>query len=218
MAQQVDTKTGSNLWSRTYDRRIDDLFAVQNELTAEIVAHMVSYVRASEAEHAAARPPESLQAYDLLLRSRERYKRDSRDADALMTSRAFLQRALELDPGYAAARAGLAMTYFLDFANSISGRATRADLETGLSEARQAVRLEPNLAAAYQALSFGLAVGGEFMPAIQAAERAVELNPNDPDSLMTLAKAQVRFGAYDEAVRNAERARRLHPLAPEYYV
>jgi adenylate cyclase len=87
-----------------------------------------------------------------------------------------------------------------------------------LSEARQAVRLDPDLAAGYQALSFGLAVAGEFASAMQAAERAVELNPNDPDSLMTLAKAQVRFGAYDEAVRNAERARRLHPLAPEYYI
>ena len=162
-------------------------------------------------------PPESLQAYDLLLRARERYQND-KSADALRESRALLQRALELEPGYAAARAGLAMTYLVDVAHAVSGRAGKAEIETGLSEARQAVRLDPNLAAGYQALSFGLAVGGDFASAIDAAEHAVELNPNDPDSLMTLAKAQVRFGAYDDAVQNAERARRLHPLAPEYYI
>ncbi|MEY9559105.1 tetratricopeptide (TPR) repeat protein [Sinorhizobium fredii] len=109
------------------------------------------------------------------------------------------------------------MTYIVDFAQNLSGRASRTDVETGLSEARQAVRLDPNFAVGYQVLSFGLSVNGDYASAMQAAQRAVELNPNDPDSLMALAKAQVRFGSYDEAVRNAERARRLHPMAPEYY-
>lgn len=218
VAQLVDAESGSHLWSRTYDRRMEDIFAVQTELTIEIVAHTASYVRDSEAQQAAARPPENLQAYDLVLRARGRYKHGTKDAEALQASRALLQRALEIDPGYAAARAGLAMTYIADVAQSVSGRAGKPDLETGLSEARQAVRLDPNLAAGYQALSFGLAVAGDFAAAMRAAERAVELNSNDPDSLMALAKAQVRFGDYDEAVRNAERARRLHPLAPEYYI
>ena len=87
----------------------------------------------------------------------------------------------------------------------------------GLSEARQAVRLDPNLALGYQVISFGLALQGDYSGGLQAAKRAVELNPNDPDSMMALAKAQVRFGDYADAVANAERARRLHPMAPEYY-
>ena len=89
--------------------------------------------------------------------------------------------------------------------------------ELGLSEARQAVRLDPNLSLGYQVISFGLAVRGDYAGGLQAAKRAVELNSNDPDSMMALAKAQVRFGDYTDAVANAERARRLHPLAPEYY-
>ncbi|CCF00409.1 Putative adenylate cyclase protein (plasmid) [Sinorhizobium fredii HH103] len=217
VAQLIDARSGAHLWSRTYDRRVEDVFALQTDLTAEIVSHLVSYVRESEVSNAAERPTENLQAYDLVLKARDRYKHGSNDAEALMAARALLHRALELDPGYAAARANLGMTYIVDFAQNLSGRASQTDVETGLSEARQAVRLDPNLAVGYQVLSFGLSVNGDYASAMQAAQRAVELNPNDPDSLMVLAKAQVRFGSYDEAVRNAGRAQRLHPMAPEYY-
>ncbi|MCZ4094047.1 adenylate/guanylate cyclase domain-containing protein [Sinorhizobium psoraleae] len=217
VAQLIDARSGAHLWSRSYDRRVENIFSVQTDLTAEIVSHLVSYVRESEVSNAAERPTENLQAYDLVLQARDRYKHGSKDAEALIAARALLHRALELDPGYAAARANLGMTYIVDFAQKISGRATMIDVETGLSETRQAVRLDPNLAVGYQVLSFGLSVTGDYAGAMQAAQRSVELNPNDPDSLMALAKAQVRFGSYDEAVRNAERARRLHPMAPEYY-
>lgn len=217
VAQLIDARSGAHLWSRSYDRRVEDIFAVQTELTAEIVSHLVSYVRESEVSNAAERPTENLQAYDLVLKARDRYKHGSKDAEALIAARALLHRALELDPGYAAARANLGMTYIVDFVQNLSGSATTTDVETGLSEARQAVRLDPNLAAGFQVLSFGLSATGDYPGAMQAAQRAVELNPNDPDSLMALAKAQVRFGSYDEAVQNAERARRLHPMAPEYY-
>jgi adenylate cyclase len=217
VAQLIDTRSGAHLWSRSYDRRVDDVFAVQTDLTAEIVAHLVSYVRQSEVDDSARRPTENLQAYDLVLQARNRYRHGSSDGKDLLASRALLQRALELDPGYAIARAHLGMTYIVDAVQGVSGRATKADIETGLSEVRQAIRLDPNLALGYQALSFGLSANADYEGGIQAARRAVELNPNDPDSLMALAKAQVRFGDYSDAVGNAERARRLHPLAPEYY-
>ena len=94
---------------------------------------------------------------------------------------------------------------------------TGGELDEGLAQAREAIRLEPDLPLAYQVLSYGLAEAGDYAGGMRAAERAVELNPNDPDSLMALAKAQVRFGAYEEAVSNAALARRLHPMAPDYY-
>ncbi len=217
VAQLIDVGSGAHLWSRSYDRRVEDVFAVQTDLTTEIVAHLVSYVRESEVAEAAERPTENLQAYDLVLRARGRYNHGSKDAEALLASRALYHRALELDPGYAAARAYLGLTYIIDMTQSVSGRATMADVERGLSEARQAISLDPSLAIGYQVLSFGLSASGDYSGAMQAARRAVELNPNDPDSLMALAKAQVRFEDYDDAVSNAERARRLHPMAPEYY-
>jgi len=72
-----------------------------------------------------------------------------------MEARGIYQRALEMDPAYAAARAGLALTYIADVARRSNGRATAHELELGLSEARQAVRLDPNLSLGYQVISFG---------------------------------------------------------------
>jgi adenylate cyclase len=109
------------------------------------------------------------------------------------------------------------MTYIVDVAQRVTGLATKKDAEIGLSEARQSICLDPNLAIGYQVVSFGLSTTGDYGGALQAARRSVELNPNDPDSLMAVAKAQVRYGDYADAVSHAERARRLHPMAPEYY-
>jgi adenylate cyclase len=218
VAQLIDANTGTNVWSRSYDREVNDVFAVQADLTAQIVASLVSYVRQAESDAAADRPTENLQAYDLVLRARDRYKHGAAvDAQALLEARALYRRAVELDPNYADAHAYLGMTYITDGIHNVSGRATPRDLEIGLDEARRAISLEPNLPLGYQTLSFGLAASGDYAGAMRAAERAVALNPGDPESLMALAKAQVRFGAYTEAVANAERARRLHPMAPHYY-
>jgi adenylate cyclase len=137
VAQLIDARSGAHLWSNSYDRRVEDVFAVQNELTAEIVSHLVSYVEESEVASAASRPTENLQAYDLLLQARNRYQHGTKDAEALYASRTLLHRALELDPGYAAARAALGLTYIADFAQSVSGKASKTDLETGLTEARR---------------------------------------------------------------------------------
>jgi adenylate cyclase len=216
-AQLIDVTSGAHLWSRSYDRHIDDVFAVESELTSEIVAHLVSYVRKTELSEAAKRPTKNLQAYDLVLQARDRFKHDSNDQDGLLAARSLYQRALELDPAYAIARANLGMTYIFDVTQKVTGHASARDLEIGLSEARQSIRLDPNLAIGYQVISFGLAAGGDYPGSLQAAQRSVELNPNDPDSMMALAKAQVRFGDYEGALSNAERARRLNPMAPEYY-
>lgn len=217
VAQLIDSDSGVHLWSKSYDRRVEDVFAVQAELTAEIVASLVSYVRASEVEAAAERPTENLRAYDLVLRARGRYRHGSKDGRALAEARALYTRAIELDPDYAAAHARLGLTYVVDRLDDVTGTATDRDLETGLAAARESIRLAPDLALGYQVLGFGLAVSGDYEAGMRAAERAVELDPNDPDSLMTLAKAQLHFGAYKEAVANAALARRLHPMAPEYY-
>lgn len=218
VAQLIDASTGTHVWSRSYDREVSDVFAVQADLTAQIVASLVSYVRQAESDAAADRPTENLQAYDLVLRARNRYKHGAAvDAQALLEARALYRRAIELDPSYADAHAYLGMTHIVDGVDNLTGRATPRDIEIGLEEARRAISLEPNLPLGYQTLSFGLAASGDYAGGMRAGERAVSLNPGDPDSLMALAKAQVRFGAYDEAVANAERARRLHPMAPHYY-
>jgi adenylate cyclase len=215
-AQLVETETGAHLWSDSYDRQIEDVFAVQTDLTAQIVAALVSHVSRSEAEAARARPTGSLRAYDLVLRGRQ-HQHGAMTGQSLLQARDSFARALTLDPSYAAAQAYLGLTYVKDHALNLTGRATEGDLQTGLEHIRAAIRMQPDLAVGYQALSFGLAEAGDYEGAMRAAERAIEIKPNDPDTLESLAKAQVRFGAYEAAVANAERALRLHPFAPQYY-
>jgi adenylate cyclase len=215
-AQLVESETGAHLWSESYDRRIEDVFAVQADLTAQIVAALVSHVGRSEAEAARSRPTESLRAYDLVLRGRQ-HQYGPMTGQSLLQARDLFARALTLDPDYAAAHAYLGLTYVKDHALHLTGRATEEDLQTGLEHIREAIRLQPDLAVGYQALSFALAEAGDYEGAIRAAERAVDINPNEPDALESLAKAQVRFGAYEQAVANAARALRLHPFAPQYY-
>ena len=217
VAQLIDAETGVHLWSQSYDRRIEDVFAVQTDVTRQIVASLVSYVRDSESAAAAGRPTDSLQAYELVLQGRARYQRDKTDPAATREAGDLFARAVEIDPSYAAAHAQLGLIDIVEHMNGVADGSGGGDLAAGLAQAREAIRLEPDLAQAYQVLSYGLAESGDYQGGLQAAERAVELNPSDPDSLMALAKAQVRFGSYDEAVANAALARRLHPMAPGYY-
>ena len=218
VAQLIDANAGTHLWSKSYDREVSDVFAVQTDLTAQIVASLVSYVRQAESEAAADRPDrEPCRPTTSSFRRAAASSTARPTAGQLLAARALYQRAIELDPNYADAHAYLGMTHIVDSVDNLTGQATARDLEIGLDEARQAIRLEPDLPLGYQTLSFGLAASGDYAGSMQAGERAVALNPGDPDSLMALAKAQVRFGAYAEAVGNAERARRLHPMAPHYY-
>jgi len=216
VAQLIDARTGTHLWSRSYDRLVEDVFDVQSDLTSRIVASLASYVRQTESAAALSRPTANPRAYDLVLQARSR-SHGSKDGERLLDARDMYRRAIQLDPGYAAAHALYALTYILDSTEKITGEFKTADLDFGLAEAREAVRLQPDLALGHQVLSYGLAVRGDYHASLKAGERAVELTPSDPDSLMALAKAQVRFGSYQEALANAERARRLHPMTPAYY-
>lgn len=212
-AQLIDSETGAHLWAKTYDRAVTDVFAVQAELSAEIVASLVPYVRRSELSSIDDRPTKDLRAYDLVLRARRLHPHGTFDAASLTASRDLLRQAIAVDPDYAEAHAYLALSLIQ---GAVLGNEA-GHLPSGLDHARRSISLKPDLALGYRALSFGLAVSSDYVGGLQAAERSVSLNPNDPESLAALAKVQLRFGAYEEAARNAARARKLHPMAPDYF-
>jgi adenylate cyclase len=216
-AQLIDAETGTHLWAKTYDRHLEDVFAVQTELTAEIVASLVSYVGRSEIALVRQRPTDNLRAYDLVLRAREAHAHADPNPASVLDARDLLRQALTLDPQYAAAHAYFGLNLIVDQVVGVTGSATKLDIATGIAAAREAIRLQPDLALAYRVLAFGLSASRDYSAGLQAAERAVALNPNDPENLAMLAKAQLRAGSYEQAADNAERARLLHPMAPNYY-
>ena len=217
VAQLIDAETGVHLWSQSYDRQVADVFAVQTDVTRQIVASLVSYVREfgiggggraadriAAGLRAGAAGPRALPA---------RQDGSGGDGGGARPVRAGGGARPRLCRGPCPARPDGHRRAHERGRRDASG----GDLAGGLAQAREAVRLEPDLALGYQVLSYGLAENGDYQGGLQAAQRAVELNASDPDSLMALAKAQVRFGSYDEAVTNAALARRLHPMAPGYY-
>ena len=105
-----------------------------------------------------------------MLRARDHYRHGATDLQKLLEARELYQRALEMDPAYAAARAGLGLTYIAEVAQRPNGDANAKELDIGLSEARQAVRLDPNLALGYKMISFGLAAQADYAGALQAAQ------------------------------------------------
>ena len=146
-AQLIDVKTGAHLWSRSFDRQVADVFTVQSELTTEIVAQLAPYIGRSEAAAAAQRPTDNLQAYDLVLQARDRYRHGANDAKGLLEARGLYQRALEMDPAYAAARAGLALTYIAEVAQRPDGQQPADWIPVSVKRARPCASILISLSA-----------------------------------------------------------------------
>lgn len=212
-AQLIDATTNNHVWAERFDRELDQFFEIQSELVQTIVGTLVSHVRAEEAASAFKKPTEDLRAYDLVKQAIE-YKATVVDED-LSPAIDRLEEAIRLDPNYAQAYVHLGWSYWM-----AARRTDREDAERerGIELIGKALKLEPKLAVAYQAMTDILGeTPSRQADALEAAERAVELDPNDAKGWILLAAARIRTGAYDEAVPAAELALRLNPLAPVYY-
>jgi TolB-like protein len=112
-AQLIDAQTGAHLWAERYDRDLEDIFAVQDEVTRRIVTSLVPRIEAEELATAKRKPPEDMRAYDLYLRAKSLVDM-ARDATAIAQAREYCDRAIQLDPSYARVRARKALTYIFE--------------------------------------------------------------------------------------------------------
>jgi adenylate cyclase len=208
-AQLVDGATGGHLWAERYDRDLFDVFAVQDELTREIVAALK--VRLTPDEHArmGAGETENVEAYDLILRATEQHYRVTPDGNA--EAQQLIERALALAPGYARAHALLATNYLQVPTNGWDCD-RKAMYDRGYAAACRAVELDPALALAHQAKGFVALWRRQFDEAVREIDRAVTLEPNDAASQAIRAIILAWAGDPAEAVRSGEAALRHDPL------
>jgi serine/threonine-protein kinase len=206
-AQLIHAATGYHLWSNEYDRELQDVFAVQEEI-ALAIARALELRLARHATPPTRRVP-GVVAYDLYLRGL--FLRNSLSADALRQAVEFFDRAIELEPDFALAWAakGSVVAPQIYF-----GYVPR---EQGVRELRElvarALELDPTLGEAYAALGvLRLFFDWDWDGAERALRRAIELNPNDPHAYHHLANYLHSMGRYDEAVAARERAVELDPL------
>ncbi len=212
-AQLIDTESGYHLWSNTYDRELTDIFAIQDEIAANVVdALKVTLLGedAATANHGTDNP----EAHNLYLQAL--YFEDHTSAENLRKAEQSLKQAIGLDPGYAQAHALLAVVYQLRI-SGFTGEGTQdfiAEFKKVHEYAQNALDLDPNLPEAHIAKGMAFATADWNR---DAAERhylkALELAPNHVNALGALAT--VRFVQYrlDEATVYAEKALQLDPLS-----
>jgi TolB-like protein/class 3 adenylate cyclase/Flp pilus assembly protein TadD len=196
----------TQLWSENYDVAPKDIFSVQDDITRRIAGTLASRLTGLELAKAATKPPNSLEAYDLVLRGRDLYGRVNRTANS--QARALFQRAIELDPGYAPAYIGLGR---VELNGVMSG--WTADPEAALQRAeslgQKAIGIDPAIAGAHSLLGSIYIRYADYDRALDEMRRAVKLNNSDPDAYAGLATASLWSGDVDQSVKDFETASRL---------
>ena len=212
-AQLIDASTDHHLWADRYDRQLDDIFAVQDELTAAIVAALEVVLTDDEQTREAHNYTRNIEAYDLFLRGRT-YLRGTKQTH--LKARGLFDQAIDLDPEFAAAYAEKSMTYFAGFIMPMT-RSTRV-LEASVETAERAVALDDSLPLAHARLGWAYFANQRHDEAIAAARRAVALGPNDAESHAQLGNILNWSGQPKEAIGLIEKAMRLNPHYPFYYL
>jgi len=177
-AQLIDALTGNHVWADRYDRELDDIFAIQDEITETIVGRIDNEVRASEMDRARRKPPASLDAWELYQRGlwhlNRTTKQDSEEA------RNFFLKAIERDPSFAAAHAGIAYTCYLEVYHGFGDNPAEW-LVQGLAAGEQAVVLDDMDGFTHLALGRVLGLAGhggpqsEFSPRLPQSRAGLEL-------------------------------------------
>jgi TolB-like protein len=207
-AQLLDAAGGDQLWAERFDRPLDDVFAVQDEVTEKIVEALLGRIGAAPPRHR----PKTLDAWDRCVRAR-RVMDDT--PQAAREAHLMLTRAIALDPGYAEAYRWLALNHWMGLVHS--GGPTEADRAAALELARKAVALDPDAAGSRWVLAYLLAYERDFAGADAEFAKAIALDPNEADAWAALSDIAVLAGRVDEGLEHARKAFRLNPFPATWY-
>ena len=212
-AQLVEAATGRHLWSERYDRRMEKLFEVQHEVIHGVTSALSIPLTDSERARLTIIPTSDLRAYDHFMRARELRLKGPASASTAAALASFAQ-AVEVDPDFAAAHAGLAHALLdvwrFDLNDVMAGAVA---LEMAYQAAGKALELAPGNASAHVALSVIQSAEGASAAALDSARRATTLEPNDAQARVQLALLLALQGDLSNAEAQLEVARKLHPTA-----
>ena len=196
-AQLIDATTGGHLWSERYDRPLQDIFALQDEVVRKIVTTLKLQLTVQEQGILVRKTTDNLEAYDYYLRGRAHFNRFTQEANA--QARQMFEQALELDPQYAEAYAFLGSTYFTEWAWQWSQDSQT--LEQALALAQKAVALDDSLAQAHATLGAVYLWKKQYDQAIAEEERAIALDANFAEAYTWLGETLRRAGRPEEVHR-----------------
>jgi adenylate cyclase len=212
-AQLVEAPTGHHLWAERYDRPLQDIFALQDEIVQKIVTTLRLQLSLWEQGHLVRKRTANLEAYDYYLRGVEYFYHSMKETNA--QARQLFEQALALDPQYAEAYARLGTTYARGWI--LQWDPSLQTLERAFELVQKAVALDDSLPLAHGVLSSVLVWKKQHDQAIAAAERAIALDPNDAEGYARLGEILNLAGRPEEAIVMVEKAMRLNPRSPVLY-
>jgi TolB-like protein/tetratricopeptide (TPR) repeat protein len=213
--QLINATTGAHLWAERFEGTLDDIFELQDQISASVVGAIAPQVELAEIERAKRKPTASLNAYDCYLRALALLQKG--DRAAIDEAMPLFHKAIDLDPEFASAHGMAAWGYFW---RKVNGWMTDRSLEVaeGIRLARRAVELGRDDAVALTRGGHALAhLAGDVDSGIALLDRAIMLNPNLASAWFLGGYLRVWHGESDGAIEHFERAMRLSPLDPETY-
>jgi TolB-like protein/Tfp pilus assembly protein PilF len=207
----VNVMDGTEIWGQQYNRKLADVFAVQEEIAKEISEKLRLKLSGAERQQLAKRPTENLKAFQYYMQGRSVIHRGTRED--MLTAIRYCEKAIEEDRNYALAYTGLADAYAVlgvrGYIAPIEGRRKAEEA------ARKALALDKNLAEAHQALGllYVLFTPSNFSLGDRELRRAIELSPSSALAHLNLAASVVRQGRLDESLEELLKARELDPLS-----
>ena len=205
-AQLVNVTDGYHLWSERYDRELQDVFAIQDEIAGNIVKALRVVLSDQEKRAIEKAPTDNVQAYDYYLRGRQFFHQFRRTG--ILFARRMFERAIEIDPAYALAYAGVGDCCSFLY---MYWDGSKANLEGADSASRKALELDPELAEARASRGFAFSLSKRYEEARREFETALRLNPKLYEAHYLYARACFQEGRLEEAVRHYEDAAQVRP-------
>jgi len=214
-AQFIEAETGKHIWAERYDRNLQDIFAVQDEVAEGIVGALQSRLMDAEVRLAQRKPPDALDAWGCVVQAKFKlYAYRKQDLDQ---AEPFVRKAIEIDPEYAEAHAVLG--------HVLAWRSYNGWTEDWLKAARDAVShcdkamsLAPNDPSVLTQIGTATWTMGRFRKAVPILERAISLNPNSAVTCAILGVALACLGRCEEGIEHGKRAFKLSPKDPLEYM
>jgi len=204
--QLIDPATNATLWAERYDRDLDDIFAVQSEIAFAVTAALETSLSPEEEVRLAAVPTEDIAAFDLYTRARQAY--DEYSSEANERAIRLFREAIQRDPGYGLAWAGLSDA----FAQSVLVWGAGLQwADSAIAVGSRAVELAPEASEAHKALGLAYWALGRSAEAVAANERALDLNPSNSDAANNLAAVYQGLGRPADAIPQYRLSERLRP-------
>jgi adenylate cyclase len=214
-AQLIDAIKGHHLWSEKYDRKMENFFSIQDDITLTIVIAL--QVKLTEGEQARIRhSTNNIEAWSLAVKAQGLFETYAREN--IVKARELFKKSVELDPNYAYAWSYLGWTYWIDGIYYSAFYDRKKSLESAIEMAEKALSIDDKSSDAHALLSGVYLAQQKYDEAVAAGEKTIDLDPNSSENYAIVAITMQNVGKFEEAIALVNQAMRLDPYYPNWYL